>query len=88
MELTAIIQGLAVLTEPCSVTVYTDSRNAVGWLAEGWRRKVSQIREICHAIDLLVASVGHQVQYEWVKGHNGHPLNERADTLALAAVPR
>jgi len=87
MELMAVLKGLAALKEPCRVTVYTDSQNVVGWLAGGWKRKNSQVRELCATIDLLVASAGHQVAYEWVRGHNGHPLNEQADQLAVAAIP-
>ena len=86
MELVAVFQGLAALKEPCSVTVCTDSQNVIGWLSEGWRRKNPEIARLCHTIDLLVAACGHRVRYEWVKGHSGHPLNERADQLAVAAM--
>ncbi len=95
MELTAILQALACLQEPCSVIVTTDSQyvaNAFtkGWLARwqqnGWRTANKQPvknRELWQ--ELVELSAPHDVHWVWVKGHAGHPENERADALAVAA---
>ena len=87
MEVLAVFKALEALRVPCDVTVYTDSRNVVGWLQDGWRRNNLLIRQICATIDLLIAAAGHTVKFEWVKGHAGDPENERADRLATAAIP-
>ena len=96
MELTAVIQGLAALREPCQVTVYTDSQyisRAIneGWLAK-WKRdgftKKGGLKnpELWRALDDLLA--GHAVTLQWVRGHNGHTWNERCDKLAVAERER
>lgn len=91
MELMAAIEGLRALTRPCSVAVYTDSeylRKGIGewlpkWKAAGWR---TAARKPVKNVDLWQcleeAAAPHQVQWHWVKGHAGHPENERADALA------
>src|SRR5690606_38698135 len=91
MELTAAIQALSALKEPCKVELYTDSnyvRDGIsgwieGWKRNGWRtsdRKPVKNAELWQALD--EARRRHQVTWHWVRGHAGHPENERADELA------
>lgn len=94
MELTAVIQALYALREPCDVTLTTDSRYVVDginrgwakkWKESGWRksdRKPVQNVELWDALLRLLEV--HQVHFAWVKGHAGHPENERCDELATA----
>lgn len=91
MELSAVIHALRVLTTPCKVNVYTDSqyvKNGItGWIKDwklrGWttsaKKPVKNV-DLWKALDAEVAK--HQVQFHWVRGHNGHIENERADALA------
>ncbi|KIR61899.1 MULTISPECIES: ribonuclease HI [Micromonospora] len=91
MELMAAIRALESLTRPVSVRLHTDStyvRNGItGWLA-GWKRNgwVTAARQPVKNADLWqrleAACARHEVTWLWVKGHNGHPENERADALA------
>jgi ribonuclease HI len=96
MELTAVIRGLQALSRPCQVQVVTDSRYVMdgitrwmpGWKKNGWRttaRKPVKNQDLWQQLD--EALDGHDVKWEWVKGHSGHPENERADELAREAVP-
>lgn len=78
MELTAVIEGLAALRKPCRVTVYTDSQYVVGVMAMGWKRKAN--RDLLFDLDALCAA--HEVTFRHVRGHNGHPINERCDRIA------
>jgi ribonuclease HI len=95
MELTAAIEALNALTRPCQVKVFTDSRYVMdgltkwihGWRRNGWKtadKKPVKNAELWQA--LLTASERHRVKWEWVKGHAGHPENERADKLASNAA--
>ena len=95
MELQAAIEGLRVLKRPCKVTLYTDSiyvRDGItkwifGWQRNGWRtadRKPVKNAELWQA--LLEAARPHKIDWKWVKGHAGHPENERADRLACEAA--
>jgi ribonuclease HI len=97
MELTAAIRALEALIEPCRVTLHTDSRYVLdgitrwvhGWQRNGWKtaaKKPVQNAELWH--ELIAAAGRHQVEWVWVKGHAGHPENERADALACAAAER
>jgi len=92
MELTAAIEGLSALKEPCEVTLTTDSKylcDAIekGW-AEGWRKRGWVKPDKKPALNpdlwerLLDLLKKHKVTLVWVKGHNGHPYNERCDVLA------
>ncbi len=93
MELTAVIKALSALKEPCSVTLTTDSKYvsdaivqgwARSWRAKGWRKadgKPALNAELWE--ELLELLDRHSVQFVWVKGHAGHPYNERCDTLAV-----
>ena len=95
MEMTAVIRALNALTEPCAVTIHTDSRYVIDgmtkWI-EGWKRKgwVSASKQpvrnqdLWH--DLIEAILHHQIEWQWIKGHDGHPENERADQLASNAA--
>lgn len=92
MELTAVIEGLAVLKEPCEVELCTDSKYVAdgltkGW-AEGWRKKGWRKSDGSQALNpdlwerLLELCATHKVTVVWVKGHAGHPENERCDEMA------
>ena len=101
MELTAVIEGLQVLSRPCGVAVHSDSRYVVdainkGWLdswqARGWRKAASRgsgkpvlNRDLWERLIPLLAT--HQVAFHWIRGHTGHPENERADRLAVSQIP-
>jgi ribonuclease HI len=91
MELTAAIEALTALKEPCRVALYTDStyvRSGItqwlsAWRARGWRtadKKPVKNRDLWQV--LADAAARHEVAWHWVKGHSGHPENERADELA------
>jgi len=91
MELMAAIQALEALKRPCKVELHTDSqyvRKGItewigGWKARGWRtadKKPVKNEDLWKRLD--EARARHQVDWRWVKGHNGHELNERADGLA------
>ena len=95
MELLAAIRGLEALNRPCRVTLYTDSiyvRDGITKWIHGWRRngwKTAAKKPVKNAElwqELLDAVARHQVEWRWVKGHSGHPENERADALACAAA--
>ena len=97
MELMAAIQGLNALKRPCRVTLSTDSRYVMdgltkwihGWLKNGWRtadKKPVKNAELWQ--QLLAAAKPHRIEWVWVKGHAGHPDNERADKLASDAALR
>jgi ribonuclease HI len=95
MELMAAIAGLEALKRPCTVHLTTDSsyvRDGVtkwihGWKRNGWRtadKKPVKNIELWQRLD--AARAPHEVHWHWVKGHSGHPENERADQLARAAI--
>lgn len=94
MELTAVIEGLSALKESCRVRLVTDSRYvadgigkgwAASWRKNGWRKadkKPALNADLWEK--LLLLTERHTVEIEWVRGHNGHPENERCDALAVA----
>ena len=94
MELTAVIKALSLLKEPCTVTLTTDSRYvsqgisqhwAQSWKDKGWRKSDgSKALNTDLWEELLRLCEIHDVSFEWVKGHNGHPFNERCDEMAQA----
>ncbi|MCW5648436.1 MAG: ribonuclease HI [Ramlibacter sp.] len=97
MELTAVIEALAALKRPCAVTLHVDSQYVLkgitewlpGWKAKGWRTASKQpVKnvDLWQRLDALVAGGGHQIDWRWVRGHNGDPGNERADALANRGV--
>ena len=95
MELTAIIKGLAALKEPCIVTLTSDSKYVLdailkgwvyNWQKNGWKKadkkpalNVDLWQELLQLLEI------HQVELNWVHGHQGHPENERCDQLAVSA---
>ena len=94
MELTAAIRGLSALLEPCRVILTSDSKYLVdavtkGWLdswrRRGWKRgKNEDVLNVDLWQQLLPLLELHQVEFVWVKGHAGHPENERCDRMAVA----
>ena len=98
MEMMAVIEGLKLLKAPSRVEVITDSAYVAngcktwmaGWKKNGWRRKEGKSFKPVKNVDLwqrLDAAQGrHQVTWAWIKGHAGHPENERADELARAGM--
>ncbi len=95
MELLAVITGLSVLKEPCRVTITTDSqyvKNGMtswlqGWKSHGWRTSTKQAvknRDLWQKLDEECSR--HTIIWHWVKGHAGHPQNERCDELARSAA--
>jgi ribonuclease HI len=98
MEILAAIAALEALAEPCEITIHSDSQYVVNAIREGWARKwrtngwMRNKKEPAlnpdlwtRLLDLLDRS-GHRVRFVWVRGHVGHPENERADALAVAAL--
>ena len=94
MELTAVIEALGALKEPCVVTVITDSKYVsdgitLGWAA-GWKRNNWRKKDRKPALNpdlwdtLLNLCEKHKVVFSWIKGHAGHPENERCDEMAVA----
>ena len=98
MELTAVIEALSALKEPCSVTLTTDSKYVVdsvtkgwvyGWKKNGWvksDKKPALNADLWEKLLPLLAR--HEVKFVWVKGHAGHPENERCDRMAVEAINR
>ncbi len=96
MELMAAIVGLEALNRPCQVDLYSDSKYLTDafnqhwidkWVANGWvRGKSGPVKNIDLWERLLKAKAPHQVTFIWVKGHAGHPQNERCDKMAVAAA--
>jgi ribonuclease HI len=95
MELQAVIEALQVLKRPCLVTLHTDSQYVQkgisewihGWKARGWKtasKEPVKNEDLWKALD--AAQALHTVEWRWVRGHNGHPGNERADMLANRGV--
>lgn len=96
MELLAAIRGLQALKEPCQVTLTSDSRYLVdsiskgwvwGWQKKGWKRSGNApVLNVDLWQELLALLAKHQVEFVWVKGHAGHPENERCDQLAVNQI--
>ena len=96
MELMAVIAGLEALNRPCTVEVYSDSQYVVnafnqhwvdGWIKKNWKRvKNEPVKNVDLWKRLLKAREPHDVKFHWVKGHDGHPQNERCDALATGAA--
>ena len=95
MELTAVIEALKFLTRPCNIVLTTDSnyvKNGItewihNWKKKGWKtanKKPVKNKEFWLQLDAEVKR--HNIEWKWVKGHSGHPENERADDLANEAV--
>lgn len=96
MELMAVITGLEALTKPCEVEIVSDSKYVTdafnrhwidGWLKRNWKNSAKEpVKNIDLWKRLLKAKEPHQVKFTWVKGHAGHPENERCDMLATTAA--
>ena len=97
MELQAAIESLKALKKHCRIAIYSDSKYVVqgmntwihGWKKNGWKntgKKPVANKSLWEELDQLSAS--HDVTWVWVKGHAGHPGNERADELARRGVPK
>ncbi len=95
MEMMAVVEALNALKRPCRVTLSTDSRYVMdgltkwihGWQRNGWRtadKKPVKNADLWQA--MLAAAKPHKIEWQWVKGHAGHPENERADALASASA--
>lgn len=93
MELMAVISALTALKESCEVELWTDSQYIekainegwlAGWKRRGWKRKGGELKniELWQELDSLLSR--HKVNFNWLKGHDGHEFNERCDTLAVA----
>ncbi|GAA6140906.1 ribonuclease HI [Hydrogenophaga sp. 5NK40-0174] len=98
MELMAVIEGLSALKRPCRIDLHLDSqyvRKGItewihGWKAKGWKTASKQPvknADLWRRLDELVHDGVHDIHWHWVKGHSGHPGNERADALANRGVP-
>jgi ribonuclease HI len=96
MELTAVIRALEALKQPSEVRIYTDSQYVQkgisewihGWKRNGWKttdKKPVKNKELWVELDELRTK--HDIEWHWVKGHAGHPENERADQLANKGIP-
>lgn len=93
MELTAVIEGLKALNRPCKVKITTDSQYVVNGITKGWAekwrsnnwiksdKKPAQNKELWE--ELLNQLARHDYEFKWIKGHAGHPENERCDALAV-----
>ena len=97
MELMAAIRALQALKKPCRVALYTDSiyvRDGItkwihGWMRNGWRtsdKKPVKNAELWQ--ELLAATQTHRIEWKWVKGHSGHPENDRVDALACSEAEK
>ena len=94
MELTAVIEGLSALKEPCDVTLTSDSKYVIdgitkgwarAWKRNGWRKADKKPALNADLWDRLLTLLDiHQVRFVWAHGHQGHPENERCDALAVS----
>lgn len=93
MEMMAAIAALEALTKPSSVDLFTDSKYLQlgvtewmpGWKKKGWPARIKN-QDLWKRIDSVLER--HNVTFHWIKGHDGHPENERCDALARSAIPR
>ena len=95
MEMTAAIRGLTALKWPCSVDLYTDSKYLIdgitkwlpGWQKRGWKTASKDpVKNADLWRELAELNTRHRINWHWIKGHSGHPENERVDQLASAAA--
>lgn len=93
MEMMAVIEALSILKRPSRVHLFTDSKYVQqgveewmkGWKAKGWPSRIKN-QDLWLRIDALIST--HKVTFFWVRGHDGHAENERADELARQGIPR
>jgi ribonuclease HI len=97
MEMQAVIEALTALKRPCKVLLHVDSQYVLkgmtewlpGWKARGWKTAAKEpVKnvDLWQQLDTLVHTGGHQIEWRWVRGHNGDAGNERADELANLGV--
>jgi ribonuclease HI len=95
MEMTAALRALEAMKKPADITLVTDSRYLLegmtqwihGWKRNGWRNASKQpVKNADLWMALDAAARAHRIRWEWVRGHSGHPMNERADALANEAI--
>ncbi|WP_423678850.1 MULTISPECIES: ribonuclease HI [unclassified Undibacterium] len=95
MELMAVIRALGALKRPCHIVLHTDSQYVLkgitewitGWKAKGWKTaSKAPVKNVDLWQELDAAQMTHQIEWRWVRGHTGHPGNERADQLANRGV--
>ena len=97
MEMTAVIKALELLKRPCRIKVFTDSNYVVkgmtewvtGWIERNWlnsQKKPVANKDLWER--LLKLSQPHQIEWKWIRGHHGHPENERCDQLARNAIKK
>lgn len=96
MELTAVIEALKALKTVCNITIYTDSKYVMSgisewmknWKINNWKtsNKKGDVKNVDLWLQLDDLIQKHEIRWVWVKGHNGHPENERVDTLARDEV--
>ncbi len=95
MEMMAVIEALGQIKRPCKIRVFTDSNYVVkgmtewiqGWIKRNWlnaQKQPVKNRDLWE--DLLRLSAAHKIQWQWIKGHSGHPENERCDQIARDAI--
>ncbi|MCL2578698.1 MAG: ribonuclease HI [Oscillospiraceae bacterium] len=98
MELTAVIEGLAALKEPCAVSLYSDSTYVVNsvekgwvynWKKKNWMKKPNEPVPNADLWQKLLPLLSHHtVSFNWIRGHVGHPENERCDQMAVACAQK
>lgn len=96
MELMAVIKGLEAIKEPCEVDLYSDSKYVLdglekwihNWKIKNWRGSKGPVKNKEMWVELDELRNKHKINFNWVKGHNGDPLNEEVDTLANSAAQR
>ena len=95
MELMAVLAGLEALNRPCRVELISDSKYVTdafnkhwidGWLKKNWKGASGPVKNVDLWKRLLKAAEQHKITFTWVKGHDGHPENERCDVLATSAA--
>lgn len=96
MELIAAVKALEALRRPCRVRIFTDSQYLQkgislwlpAWKRNGWKRKGSELKNVDLWKQLDALTQKHRVEWKWVRGHAGDPLNERCDALVREAIAR
>ena len=97
MELTGVIEGLSALKEPCAVALYSDSTYVVdsvgkgwvySWRAKNWQKSGGPVPNADLWQRLLPLLAKHKVNLHWIRGHTGHPENERCDKMAVACAKK
>ncbi|MDE6904440.1 MAG: ribonuclease HI [Lachnospiraceae bacterium] len=96
MELMGAIAALEALNRPCEINLYSDSKYVIdafnqhwleGWIKKGWKKSDGKpVKNVDLWKRLVAAKEPHNITFHWVKGHDGHPQNERCDTLATRAA--